>query len=146
MSGPFGVLVYDLESAAYNTVQNATQQTREWTDEGASASDAVRALKRFARRQADRAEQANEQRMEFIDAVIFSEDRRSADVDELAQAMRFHVRDNAPLGKGGDIERGRIAGPILVKPIQECAFPAPECRLDYSFIQISFHDDEEMYP
>ena len=141
---PFGVVVYDLEDSGYVTVDSMARKVEDWS-RGRTADGPLAGLKSFAHDQAKKANRSNEQRMEFVDAILFSDERRSGRNDRLMDRMRQHVSENAPLGQGGDLERDRIAGPILVKPLEECAFPAPDCRLDYSFIQITLDEDREVF-
>lgn len=132
---PLGIVIYDLEPGGYDWVKSTAGKAstiRSRTDD----LDVVAGVKGFLRDQAGQVRAANEKRMEYIDAVIFNDTRREPALELIGDMIRLHVSQNVPFGKGGDLKRDRISGPIAIKHPDECTYPAPECQLDYSFIQL----------
>ena len=134
---PFGMVVFDLDAVGYETIKNASARLDRLLGSGDGDPDSITgSAKSWAKGTISSVEQSNEQRLEFVDAIVFSPHPRHPGVKPLKSRIRALVNANAPMGNGGDLEKDRIAGPIITKTLDDCMFPAPECRLDYSYLQI----------
>jgi len=132
-----GIVVFDIDADGYGLLRDGTTAASGLLSRAAGKDENgwVADMARAGQANVHALATANENRSEWIDALILAENPDDPRIRIVSERIRDLVIARAPPGHRVDRTRSRLAGEFLVRHPQDCVSPAPACFLDYSTLQ-----------